>query len=205
MKHPLTRSVILMLLVGLTWLCGAIAPRPVRAQEPAAEPPCPAAPEAWQVRIVWLVEGLADDAARVPPPDLDAPMQALSSLGITNLTMAAQLIVQAVENEDFLLTGSAKVNEPCDLEVTGLPFERACAATGDKATDAVRLQIAMVAKAAAGDAARTLCAVRTTVLAPIGQPVVLGIAPVQSKPSVILLLVTPGAVVPAPVAEQPTE
>jgi hypothetical protein len=205
MNRPQTRSVPLTLLVVLSWLSGAVAPRLVSAQEPAAEPPRTAAPEDWQVRIIWLVDGLADDAARVPPPDVDAPMQALSSLGITNLTMAAQLIVQAVENEDFHITGSAKVYEPCALEVTGLPFSRDCTATGDDSTDAVRLQIAMVAKATTGDSVHTICELRTTVLAPIGQPVVLGVTPVQSTPSVILLLVTPGAAASVPVAEKPAE
>ncbi len=181
------------MLVGWVGLSGAVTPRLARAQEAVVESPGRGASAVWQVRVVWLVDGLADDAARVPPRGLDAPLQALASLGITNLTMAAQWVVLAVDNEEFAVAGSAKVHEPCGLKIKGLLVSQAGTDAVGQATEAVRLEFTMVAEAGDGDAARSLCELRTTALAPIGHPVLLGVTPVQSQPTVVLLEVTPGA------------
>ena len=73
-----------------------------------------------QIRLVWLVGGLADDAAAIPPADLESVTRELEKMGVTNLTMAAQLVVNATEGEKFSASGTAKVNEPCMLQFAGL-------------------------------------------------------------------------------------
>ncbi len=79
----------------------------------------PAAKEV-QLRLVWLVGGLADDAAAVPPPNLETVAQELAKIGVTNLTMAAQIVVNITEGEKFSASGSAKVNEPCTVKLAGM-------------------------------------------------------------------------------------
>lgn len=203
MSLPLLRRGTVDLLLAGVCLATVCAPRPLAAHEPAPESPCTAVPEAWQVRIVWLVDGLADDAARVPPRDLDDSLHALAALGITNLTMAAQMIVRAVDDEDFIVNGSAKVNQLCSLEVEGVLVGRVGTDDAGQAAETIGLKFAMVAKAAGDGAAQVFCELRTTALVPIGRPTVLGVAPVQTKPSVILVVVTPADAPAADCAPEP--
>lgn len=141
-----------------------------------------------QMRLVWLVGGLADDAAAIPPPDLEIVTRELEKMGITNLTMAAQLVVNCTEGQEFSVSGTAKVNEPCTLKVAGLlgGERRAGLPDADLAKESwLRLQIS--ATAAGGEQLQHFCQLQTTVKAPIGRGIVLGVTPVQSKPSVFVL------------------
>jgi hypothetical protein len=141
-----------------------------------------------QIRLVWLVGGLADDAAAIPPPDLENVTRELEKMGVTNLTMAAQLVVNVTAGEKFSVSGTAKVNEPCALQVAGLldrkSLERPPAGTS---ADESWLRLEISAHVTGGEQRQPLCTLQTTAKAPIGQSVVLGITPVQSKPSVFVL------------------
>ena len=157
----------------------------------------PAAKE-LQIRLVWLVGGLADDAAAVPPPDLEGVTRELAKIGVTNLTMAAQIMVNVTEGEKFSASGSAKVNEPCTLKFAGVLGEKGPAGLRQAAAPhEVPLRLEISATESSGESTRLLCQLQTAMQAPLGQSVVLGVMPVQSKPSVFVVQVLPPMAVPA--------
>jgi hypothetical protein len=159
----------------------------------------PAARE-LQLRLVWLVGGLADDAAAAPPPDLESIAQELAKIGVTNLTMAAQIVINVTEGEKFSASGSAKVNEPCTVEFAGVLGElRPEGARPAAGSDRTPLRLEISALAPAGEHARPLCQLQTTIKVPLGQSVVLGVTPVESKPAVFVVQALPQLVAPAAV------
>ncbi|NLX55048.1 MAG: hypothetical protein GXY58_08040 [Planctomycetaceae bacterium] len=152
-------------------------------------------PRVVQLRMVWLVGGLADDAAAVPPEDLEAISHDLAQRGVTNLTMAAQLLVSITEGETFSVSGTAKVNEPCLITLTGRLGARDV--LGRRAESELSLRLDFTATSAAGADAPLLCQLQTTVQAPPpGQSTVLGITPVGSKPAVFVVEMLPDAAPP---------
>lgn len=169
-----------------------------RMDSDAAGSTAPAAREV-QLRLVWLVGGLADDAAAAPPPDLEGVAQELAKIGVTNLTMAAQIVVNVTEGEKFSASGSAKVNEPCTVKFMGMLGDMG--PEGLRPADQPPLRLEITATAPAGENARPLCHLQTTVKAPLGQSVVLGVTPVESKPAVFVVQVLPSMQVPATVHE----
>ncbi len=152
-------------------------------------------PRAVQLRVVWLVGGLADDAAAVPPQDLEAIAHELAQRGVTNLTMAAQLLVSITEGEKFSVSGTAKVNEPCLITLAGRLGTPDALRRRPAAEPSLRLDF--TATSATGGDASPLCQLQTTVQAPPpGRSTVLGITPVGSKPAVFVVEVLPDAVPP---------
>lgn len=199
MKSTRLLSVRYLRLVCLGLCTALAAPAPLLAQNVAEEPVStqleildPEPPHELagdlQIRLVWLVGGLADDAAAVPPADLESVTRELEKMGVTNLTMAAQLVVNVTEGEKFSVSGTAKVNEPCSLQAAGLlgrtSLEQPPAGIS---ADESWLRLEISARVTGGEQRQPLCTLQTTVKAPIGQSVVLGITPVQSKPSVFVL------------------
>ena len=160
----------------------------------------PAAKE-MQLRLVWLVAGLADDAAAAPPSDLESVVQELANIGVTNLTMAAQMVVNVTEGEKFTASGSAKVNEPCTVNFTGMLGDMG--PEGLLPTDQPPLRLEITATAPAnedvprGMRPHPLCHLQTTIKASPGESVVLGVVPVESKPAVFVMQVLPRIGAPA--------
>jgi hypothetical protein len=76
-----------------------------------------------QVRVVWLVDAsLGGEATQAVPDDLQAAIANLSKkMGMGELRMAAQFVINAGAANPgvFQATGTALLDEPCDLEFEG--------------------------------------------------------------------------------------
>jgi hypothetical protein len=160
--------------------------QPPPEREPADAPP-PAA-EDVQVRLVWLVAGLKDSPAAPPPADLENVVQELEKMGVTGLKTAAQVFVKTVPATQFSVSGSAILDQSCSLEVSGIYARRrsgsgpvgAPAARDDKAAAPAVLEISVKASPHLAD-------LQTTITAPEGHSVVLGVSPVGELTSVFVV------------------
>lgn len=169
-----------------------------------------------QVRLVWLVADGEKETTAQAPSDLKNVVREMEKIGMTDLRMVAQVVVNATLDQTFVVEGSAKLEEPCHLSVSGTigAAHRIGLAGGAQTLrvtgggsghsamttrqgpararalgkhPAVELQIS-----AAGDGGETrLCELETTIRAPLGQSVVLGVTPINSRPSIFVLQVTP--------------
>ena len=147
-------------------------------------------PQDRQVRIVWLVADLKDDAAPDPPKDLENVVKELERIGITNVKMAAQLMVNAMEGEQFDASGSTSMFPPfkCNVEVSGMIFDpRTGPSSTAAANDEPVLQLGVVAQTVESREAINLCQLETVIRAPVGQSVVLGVTPIDSRQSAFVV------------------
>jgi hypothetical protein len=164
--------------------------QPPPDKEPADEPP-PAA-EDVQVRLVWLVAGLTDAPAGPPPADLENVVKELEKMGVTGLKTAAQVFIKTVPATPFNVSGSAVLDQSCSLEVSGMyaprrpgsPRAAPGAGEGKGAAPPAVLQISVKANPYQG---QPLADLQTTITAPEGHSVVLGVSPVGELTSVFVV------------------
>ncbi len=158
-----------------------------------AEAPPAAAPQDFQVRVVWLVAGLNQPEAAAPPPDLENVVKELEKMGVTGLETGAQVFVKTIEGEQFSVRGMAAIDGPCNLQVSGT-CRRPTAKSVHPALKPPRsappqkqpllLQISIQARTEQGD---DLANLETTITAPEEHSVVLGVSPVGSLTSVFVV------------------
>jgi hypothetical protein len=137
--------------------------------------------EPCRVRIVWFVglePGVKEDAP--PPPDLGDVIEELSAIGVTNLHLGAQTIVQAITNEEFEVAAETDPiwGGPNRLEFSG--------ELGDTVGTARRLTVDL--KIEDSEQGEVVCRLTTSLVAPIGHAVVLGVAPMVQRRSSVLVL-----------------
>jgi hypothetical protein len=129
-----------------------------------------------QVRLVWLVDAsIAEETGTPVPDDLAEAIAKLSrKMGVGELRTAAQMFVNANASEvgTFRSTGTALVGGPCELEFEGVLTKQGR-----------RLEVGVDAK----KGEKALCHIRTTINARPGHPVILGMTPVDSMPSVFVV------------------
>jgi hypothetical protein len=130
------------------------------------------------LRVVWLVDSsmMSDDAPPVPE-DLRPPIAKLAEkVGIGELRTAAQMVINSglTEAGTFSSTGSARLERPCIFEFEGNRDAR----TG-------RLQVQISTQEVETNS--PLCRLQTTIKAPPGHPVILGMTPIDSKPSLFVV------------------
>jgi type II secretory pathway component GspD/PulD (secretin) len=166
-----------------------------------------------QLRIVWLVEEkLAGKDAKDPAKDLEKVIQVLNDkLGVTNLKMAAQLLVTIDPIQDdersqgFNADGTTSLQEgqATKLEAMGQIVGQA------GANPTIQLSIQASQSDSGPDrgfgggrsntpSSRTLTSLTTQVVAPTGHSIVLGMTPIQSADSVFVLQVLATEDTPAP-------
>jgi hypothetical protein len=172
-----------------------------------------------QVRLVWLVSsGLAEDL-QMPPDDLQNVVRELEKHGIGELRVAAQLFVnvhsaaanlarspgsrqQPLEQRSvFQATGTAMLNEPCELSVSGMFIEERAGRTS------LEIMVKAVAAMEAPQSdrggfggqrgfgslpGRSIGNLQTMVSAPVGHAVVLGSTPIGKHSSVFVIQILPG-------------
>jgi hypothetical protein len=161
--------------------------------QPAQEVQSPEAAEDVQVRIVWLVAGLKDAAAADPPRDLQNVVEELEKMGVTNLKTAAQVFVKSVPSMPFNVSGSAMLDEPCELEVGGSLTKRRSSPAKDSASSPQHVKPAPaqtlleINVRARGAMDQRLADLQTTITAPEGHSVVLGVSPVGSLTSIFVV------------------
>lgn len=161
-----------------------------------------------QVRIVWLVSGL--DKKNAPPPaDLKDVIDELGKIGVKDLKLAAQSVVTTVTSAggtQFMTQGRTTLKTPTQLDVTG----QISRGKENNFTMEVSIQAREIGKAAAGaggvgvaqppgggrrrfrsSGSTNLCSINTSVTAPPGHAVVLGVTPIDSMNSVFVIQVLP--------------
>jgi hypothetical protein len=137
-----------------------------------------------QVRVVWLVNGLAREGAAPPPDDLKEVLPTLAKLGLDKPRLAAQALVNVTPNAEFHTKGVAQLDAPCQFAVTGRLKER---------RGSIGLDISIRATRDRGRVGpEDICNLQTEISAPIGHLVVLGVTPTESATSVFVVQILPG-------------
>lgn len=157
-----------------------------------------------QVRVVWLVSGPAPEGAAKPPPDLAEVVAELAKLGIEKPWLAAQSIVNASPSSSFQLQGSAKLDTPCTLTITGMLGAKKQHPAGrveeSRTPPSLEIEIRAAREsrpqrdrggfgAPASAGLDQICNVRTQITTPLGHPVVLGVTPTEGMTSVFVVQV----------------
>ena len=161
----------------------------------AMESPMPEAKtERMQLRIIWLVdEKLAGKEAREPAKNLEKVVKVLEEkLGVTNLKMAAQVFinVDVAQGRPFTAQGTTSFSEvgEAELAVEGMVNQ----------TPTTTMDISIRARQVSQRSSRgdgftrntdELASINTSVAAPLGHSIILGMAPIQSADSVFVLQV----------------
>ena len=128
-----------------------------------------------QVRVVWLVQGRAEEFA-APPDDVKDVLPVLAKLGIEKPRLAAQTIVNVTPNSPFSTDGTVKLNETVRFSIQGQFLEK---------TEPASLHIAIHAGGQV-----EICKLSTDITAPMGHLVVLGVTPTKDTTSVFIVQVT---------------
>jgi hypothetical protein len=141
-----------------------------------------------RVRLVWLVSGNPVEGAK-PPADLADVLAELAKLGVDKVWLAAQVIVNASPNYRFQLDGTAKLDAPCHLTVSGELSDAMPHPTLD--VDILATKPTPPNPNVPGGRASTtqLCKLRTSITTPLGQSVVLGVTPTDGSTSVFVVQV----------------
>jgi hypothetical protein len=143
-----------------------------------------------QVRIVWLATGLPQDAPK-PPADLKNVLDELAKIGIEDPRLVSQLIVNTLVNKDFEVQGSGKPDALGDLRVSGMVLDKAPGSVGlHLPKDTFLLNVNLDATRA-GEAKGGVCRLQTSISAPAGHSVVLGLTPTAAMTSVFVVQVSP--------------
>lgn len=148
----------------------------------------------YRVRIVWLVTGAADDAGGTAvPADLQPVVDELNKLGVKNLKIAAQMLTRVRMNQQFSVHATPTLNQRVQLESAGTLL-----AHGNDRPE-LRIEVearsespAMNPQGPAVQRPETLAALRTTIDAPVGHFVVLGVTPIGAMTSVFVVQLQPG-------------
>jgi Bacterial type II/III secretion system short domain len=152
-----------------------------------------------RVRLVWLVdttgaEGGGPAQLRRPPDDLNEVVAELAKLGISKVGLAAQTVANVTEGQSFRIEGTTDLSGgPCYLQVSGVLSQGQ-----EKPT--VRIELRATRETPAGKdpaSGRVLrrgdpvCSLDTTVTAPPGHAVVLGVTPTAGLTSIFVVQVLP--------------
>ena len=133
-------------------------------------------------------------AASIPPADLKDVVDELAKISVTDLKLAAQTVVQS-SGREFRIEATPRLDNPCELTVTGEAL--------DEAAPQPRMRLSLEAleyeewhlrtgrDASRRMQTRDLCTLETTVSAPPGHAVVLGVTPTQEMTSVFVLQILP--------------
>jgi hypothetical protein len=157
-------------------------------------PEKPRPPAEMQVRIVWLASGLARKDAPNPPPDLHAVITELAKVGVEEPRLVSQSIINANTGSEFTTQGLAKLDTSCTLAINGMvldkPGRNMELRISIKATPVVTTQGSGPFAGRGGPAAQ-ICRLETTITAPLGHSVVLGVTPTETITSVFVVQMLP--------------
>lgn len=169
----------------------------VRLDEPPPKPRL----QTSQIRVVWLAAG---PSQRVPPPpdgvpqvapprppaDLKPVVDELTKIGVRELQLVSQSVINVTAGQQFDALGIAV------LSVAGIDMPVSLQITGVLSSEANELRMTITAveapprtSALAKAPPRQLCQLQTTINAPPGHMVVLGITPTETMSSVFVVQV----------------
>lgn len=136
-----------------------------------------------QVRIVCLVQGDPREEAPAPPSDLKEVMPVLAKLGMDRPRLAAQTLVHASANHPFVTQGVSKLTaNPSQFDVSGRYLVQ-----GDSASLFVKVSIWR----APNNVLVQQNSIETTITAPPGHFVVLGVTPLENLMAAYVVQVLP--------------
>jgi type II secretory pathway component GspD/PulD (secretin) len=145
----------------------------------------------FHVRIVWLMSGLAADAASKPADDLEDVLEELAAIGVANLRQVGQAMVNTLPDGQFEISSSPMLEEhPTEMGVQGT-FRVVEGAALMQISLHVFQAIQLQADGTAKIEHKNLVNLDTVITAPHGQYVVLGVAPLGETTSVFVVRVTP--------------
>lgn len=143
----------------------------------------------YRVRIVWLVTGAPAEAGQATlPDDLQPVVTELNKLGVTNLKLAAQMLTRVRMNQQFSIHATPTMNQKVQLESSGTLIGQGRSRPELRIEVEARNEMEMFSPQ--GPVARqpeTMAALKTTIDAPIGHFVVLGVTPIGSMTSVFVV------------------
>ena len=148
----------------------------------------------FQVRVVWLANGLSDDDAADPTADLKGVLDPLRLMGVKDLRQVGQVIVNTTPDGQFQVRCSPVLNQrSSDLEISGEFVSRQETPTLRIQLSANQTEEAPQPGSRRGPSAReTLVDLETVISAPLGHYVVLGVAPVEQMTSVFIVQIIAG-------------
>jgi hypothetical protein len=149
-----------------------------------------------QVRLVWLVSGaarLADKSAQKalspPPSDLKEVVAELGRIGIEDLHLVSQVVMNATEGSAFSTEAAAYfMGDMRKLTIQG----KAIARGGRESS----LQLSLGATSSPDSAPGQICRLETQITVPFGHFVVLGVTPTMAVTSAFVVQVTPKKTIP---------
>ena len=169
--------------------------QPVSANKPAGAN--------MKVRIVWLMAGPKTDSLPAAPADLKDVVEELTGIGVPQPRMAAQFVIQANTEEGFEMSAPVVFLQPTRLEITGTYSDW----PSDKPTLNLRIVAAKLGQedphaptdrtsgggGMGGGMGATpreeLWSIKTTMSAPVGHAVVLGVSPTGNTTSAFVVQV----------------
>lgn len=158
--------------------------------------PAPKELEQLQIRILWIVGGADWTATGAERPDLAAIPDDLAdvageleSLGIGDPRIATQMVVHT--SGQFSISGSARLENSIQVIVQGSVALGVGTGAGSRPTLDISIDAsdASVPASFGRPQAGRLCELETTLKAPLGQIVVLGVSPIDSKSSAFVVQV----------------
>ncbi|MEX0938506.1 MAG: secretin N-terminal domain-containing protein [Pirellulales bacterium] len=153
-----------------------------RLDQPSSGRADGAASPTLQVRIIWLASGESSDESGKLPPNMESVAQELEKLGISNLHTVGQAVVKSLPEQQFALTVRSSLQEkPVELRVQG-------SIEMESEEPMVQLQLQgninepSRQQGGYGSAQQSLVNVNSTIQAPMGHFVVLGVTPTDLAP-----------------------
>jgi hypothetical protein len=146
-----------------------------------------------QVRVVWLASELPPDEGVKPADDLKEVVGELSKIGVDGLRQLGQAIVNTMPDGKFQVRCSPLLaGRPAGLEISGILKLRHEMPILNVQLSASQIEPAAVVERGPPSRPTTkrLVDLETTIAAPLGHYVVLGVTPVGKMTSVFILQVT---------------
>ncbi len=133
------------------------------------------------IRVVWLVSAdlLAGDHVAIPADLKEAVNKLSDKLDLGQLQSAGQFMIthRNSKGSRFEGSGTAKFEGGCEIKIGGN-------------VQLVEKQLAkLFIEASAKSGKRTICEMSSTISAPVGHPVILGMTPIDSQPSLFVVQV----------------
>ncbi|OHB73172.1 MAG: hypothetical protein A2V70_09115 [Planctomycetes bacterium RBG_13_63_9] len=147
-------------------------------------PEQPAPSTTFRVRVVWLASGVSPEDAPEPSEDLEKVVAELSKVGIEDVRQIGQIMVNIAAVGSFQASGSPMLGKNAtDWRVSG-------ELSNSQGRALLEIELTAIGLVADGKS-KTKAELQTTVCAPYGHYVVLGVTPVQSMSSVFVVQIVP--------------
>jgi len=140
----------------------------------------------YRVRLVWLVSGLKREGALPPPADLKEVVDELAKISITDLSLVDQTVITATGEEFKVESAPELIGYPPRLRFEG----RFLAEAKDASSRQLSVRIEVDSRETSSQTGPG-CRLESTIAAPVGHSVVLGVTSMRNMASVFVLQLLP--------------